>query len=52
MDTSNYLNLIKGNTRFRGQVMCIDLMLTKRKYCCKNAASFKIGLSDHAENTV
>ena len=47
MDSHNYLNLIKGNTYFKSQVLYIDLILTNKKNYFKNAASFKTGLSDH-----
>ena len=31
MDSQNFINLIKNNTRFKGVDFCIDLILTKRK---------------------
>ena len=31
MDSRNFINLIKNNTRFKGVDSCIDLILTKRK---------------------
>ena len=47
MDSHNYLNLIKGNTYFKSQVLYIDLILTNKKNYFKNAESFKTDLSDH-----
>ena len=32
----NYNNLIKSDTRFKGNGSCIDLIPTSRKYCFKN----------------
>ena len=26
---------------------CVDLILTKRKYCYKNISSYETGISDH-----
>ena len=47
MEHYNYYNLIKSNTCFKGDGSCIDLILTNRKYCFKNASSFETGISDH-----
>lgn len=47
MISDNFYNLIKTSTCFKGQGSCIDLILTNRKYCFKNTASFETGLSDH-----
>ena len=51
--------LIKVETYFKGQSLCIDLTLTNKKYCSKNTTIFETGLSDHhhfnlfnAENNV
>ena len=42
METHNYFNLIKTNTCFKGPGLCIDLILTNRKYCL-----IETGISDH-----
>ena len=42
-----FYNLIKNNTCFKGDGLCIDLILTSRKYCFKNKSSFETGISDH-----
>ena len=47
MDSQNFINLIKNNTCFKGVGSCIDLILTNRKYCCKNALSYETRISDH-----
>ena len=43
----NYYNLIKNNTCFRSDGLCIDLILINSKYGFKNKSSFEIGISDH-----
>ena len=47
MQSFNLLNLIKTNTCFKGKGSCIELILTKRKYCFKHSSTFESGLSDH-----
>ena len=47
MQSSNFFNLIKTNTCFRGKDTCIDLILTNRKCCFKHLSTFVTGLSDH-----
>ena len=47
MQSFNLLNLIKTNTCFKGKGSCIELILTKRKYCFKHSSTFEAGLSDH-----
>ena len=47
LDSQNFINLIKNNTCFKGVGSCIDLILTNRKYCYKNASSCETEISDH-----
>ena len=47
MINKNFINLVKGNTYFKGKVSCIDLILTNRRYSFKHTSSIKTGLSDH-----
>ena len=47
MDSHNYFNLLKGNSCFKGQGLCIDLTLINIKYCFKNTTSFETDLSDN-----
>ena len=47
MDSQNFTNRIKNKTCFKGVGFCIDLILTNRKYCFKNASSYETGISDH-----
>ena len=47
MNIQNLFNFVKNNTCFKGEDLCIDLILTNRKYSFKNTFSFKTGLSDH-----
>ena len=47
MDTQNFTNLIKNDTRFKGVGSCIDLILRNRKYCFKNTSSYETRISDH-----
>ena len=41
------INLIKGNTCFKGQGSCIDLILTNRRFSFKHSNSYETGASDH-----
>ena len=41
------INLIKGNTCFKGQGSCIDLILAKRRSPFKNSNSCETGIKDH-----
>ena len=43
VNNQNLSNLVKSNTCFKGEGLCIDLMLTNRKYSFKNACSFETG---------
>ena len=47
MNNQNLLNFVKSNTCFKVELLCIDLILTNRKYFFKNTCSFETGLSDH-----
>ena len=47
MNNENFINLMKGNTYFKGKASCIDLMLTNRRYSFKQTPSIETGLSDH-----
>ena len=47
MNNQNLFNLVKSNTCFKGKVLCIDLILTNRKYSFKNKCSVETGLSNH-----
>ena len=47
MQSLNLFNIIKSNTRFKGDGTCIDLILSNRKYCFKHSSTFETGLSDH-----
>ena len=40
-------NLIKGNTGFKGQGSCIDLILTNRRFSFKHSNSYKTGIGNH-----
>ena len=40
------INLIKGNTCFKGQGSCIDPILTNR-FSFKHSNSYETGISDH-----
>ena len=46
MQSFNLFNLIKTNACFKGKGICIDLILTNRKYCFKHWFTFETGLSD------
>ena len=41
------INLIKGNTCFKGQGSCIDLILTNRRFPFKHSNSYETDISDH-----
>ena len=47
MNNQNLFNLVKSNTCFKGEGLCIDLISTNRKYSFKNACSYETRLSDH-----
>ena len=47
MNNENFINLVKGNTCFKGKGSCIDLILTNRRYSFKHTSSTETGLSDH-----
>ena len=47
MNNQNLFNLVKSNTCFKGEGLCIDLIWTNRKYSFKNACSYETRLSDH-----
>ena len=47
MNNQNLFNLVKINTCFKGEGLCIDLILTNIKYSFKNTGSFETRLSDH-----
>ena len=47
MNNKNFINLVKGNTCFKGKGSCIDLILTIRRYPFKHTSSNETGLSDH-----
>ena len=47
MNNENFINLVKGNTCFKGKGSCIDLILTNRSYSLKHTSSTETGLSDH-----
>ena len=47
MNNKNFINLVKGNTCFKGKGSCIDLILTIRRYPFKHTSSTETGLSDH-----
>ena len=47
MNKENFINLVKGNTFFKGKGSCIDLILTNRRHSFKHTSSTETGLSDH-----
>ena len=47
MSNQNLFNWVKSNTCFKKEGLCIDLILTNRKYSYKNTCSFRTGLSDY-----
>ena len=44
---SRLINLTKGNTCFKGQGSCTDLILTNRRLSFKHSKSYETGISDH-----
>ena len=46
-NNENFINLVKGNTCFKGKGSCIDLILTNRRYSFKHTSFIETGLSDH-----
>ena len=46
LNKHDLINLMKNNTCFK-EGLCIDLILTNRKFSFKNSTSFEAGLSDH-----
>ena len=46
-NNKNFINLVKGNTCFKGKGSCIDLILTNRRYSFKYTSYTGTGLSDH-----
>ena len=47
MNYRNLCKLVKPNTCFKGEGLCIDLILTNRKYSFKNTCYFETELNDH-----
>ena len=47
MNNENFINLVKGNTCFKGKGSCINLILTNRRYSFKHTSSTETGPSDH-----
>ena len=47
LNEHDLINLIKNNSCFKGEVSCIDLILTNRKFSFKNSTSLETSLSDH-----
>ena len=47
MNIENFINLVKGNTFFKGTGSCIDLILTNTNYSFKYTSSTEKGLSHH-----
>ena len=47
INNENLLNLVKGNTVFKGKGSCIDLILTNRRYSFKHTSSTETSLSNH-----
>ena len=45
MNNEIFINLVKGNTCFKGKGSCIDLILTNRRYSFKHTSSTETGLS-------
>ena len=41
------INLIKGNTYFKGRGSYIDLILTNRRFSFKHSNSYETCISDH-----
>ena len=47
LNEHDLINLIKNNTCFKGKGLCIDLILTNRKFSFKKSTSLETVLSDH-----
>ena len=47
MNNENFINLVKGNTSFKGKGPCTDLILANRTHSFKHTSSIETGLSDH-----
>ena len=47
MNNENFINLVTGNTCFKGKGSCIDLTLENRRHSFKQTSSIETGLSDH-----
>ena len=47
LNTEDFTNLIKENTRCKGAGSCIDSILTNSKYSFQYCSSKETGLSDH-----
>ena len=47
VNNENFINLMKGNTCFKGKGSWIDLVLTNRRYSFKHTSSTEAGLSDY-----
>ena len=47
MNKENFINLVKGNTFFKGKGSCIDLILTNRRHSFKHTSLTETSLSDH-----
>ena len=47
IEVNGLINLIEGNTCFKGQGSCIDLILPKRRFSFKHSNSYETGICDH-----
>ena len=47
MNNENFINLVKGNTCFKGKGSCVDLILINKRYSFKHTSPTEKGLSDH-----
>ena len=47
LNMENLTNLIKENSSFKGESLCIDLILTNSKNSFQYSSSIENGLSDH-----
>ena len=47
MNNENFINLVKGNTSFKGKGSCTDLILANRTHSFKHTSSIETDLSDH-----
>ena len=52
INNENFVNLVKGNTCFKGKNSCIDLILTNRSYSFKHTSSTETDLSDHHHHLI